>query len=142
MWLYYFAILLVVFSNTFYHICQKSTPSGMHPVLSLMVTYLTAAAFCLLLLPFFPLKDGIASSLKKMNWASIALGVSIVGLEMGFLLAYRSGSNISSTQFVTTILVALFLVPIGVLFYHEKLSLINIAGILMCIGGFLLMNKK
>lgn len=142
MWLYYFSIVLVVISNAFYHISQKSTSSNVNPILSLIVTYLTAIAFCILLLPFFPVKENLISSFRKMNWASILLGISIVGLELGFLLAYRTGWNMSVVQFFTTILVGLLLIPIGILFYHEKLSLINFIGILLCVGGFLLINYK
>lgn len=142
MWLYYAAILLVVVSNTFYHLAQKSTPSGVNPVVSLLLTYLTAAVFCVALLPFFPDRANLISSLKKVNWASFALGISIVGLELGFLLAYRAGWNISLAQVFTTILVSLLLIPIGLVFFHERLTLANAVGILLCFGGVLLIARR
>ncbi len=142
MWVYYSGILLVVLSNVVYHLSQKNTPSNMNPMVSLLVTYLTAAVFTVILLPFFPLKEGFASSLKQMNWASIALGLAVVGLELGFLLAYRAGWNISIAQFYATVLLTLILIPIGVLFFQEKLSLVNILGIALCLGGFVMLNHK
>ncbi|TCL75089.1 hypothetical protein EDC14_100319 [Hydrogenispora ethanolica] len=142
MWLYYFAIFLVVISNVFYHISQKSTPVAAHPILSLTVTYLTAAAFTLILLPFFPLQEGLAASLKKLNWTCLSLGIAIVGLELGFLLAYRAGWNISVAQFFSTVIITLVLIPVGLLFFQEKMTLINGLGILLCLGGFMLINIK
>lgn len=142
MWLYYFSIVLVVVSNVFYHISQKSTSSSVNPVISMIVSYLTAIIFCLFLLPFFPIKESLISSIKRMNWASFALGISIVGLELGFLLAYRAGWNISLVQFLTTILVSLLLIPVGILFYQEKITLVNAIGVLLCIGGFIFINHK
>ncbi len=142
MWLYYFAIFLVVVANVFYHISQKSTPADVHPLFSLTVTYLTAAVFTLILLPFFPLQEGVVASFKKLNWASFSLGIAIVGLELGFLLAYRAGWNISLAQFFTTVIVTLVLIPIGLLFFQEKLTLVNVVGILFCLGGFVMISMK
>lgn len=142
MWLYYGAILLVVISNVFYHISQKSTPSDVNPILSLIVTYLTAAVFSVLLLPLFPGKESLGLSVKKLNWASLSLGVAIVGLELGFLLAYRAGWNISLAQVFSTIIVSLLLIPIGLAFYHERLTLSNVIGILFCFAGVVLIARK
>ena len=142
MWLYYFAIGIVIVSNVLYHICQKSTPGSVNPVVALSVTYATALVCSVMLLPLFPLQDGILGSFKKLNWASVALGIAIVGIEFGFLLAYRAGWDISIAQFFATVMITLVLLPIGLLFYQEKLSLINIFGILLCIGGFVLINYK
>jgi drug/metabolite transporter (DMT)-like permease len=141
MWFYYSAILLVVVSNVLYHIAQKSTPTGVSPLASLLVTYLTAATVCLVLFPFFPERQSLLPSLKKVNWASVALGVSIVGLEMGFLLAYRAGWNISLAQVFATILVSILLIPIGVIFFHESITLVNALGIVLCFGGVLLIAR-
>lgn len=142
MWAYYSAILLVVLSNLVYHLSQKNTPSTINPMVSLLVTYVTAAVVTVALLPLFPTKEGLAASLKQMNWASITLGLAVVGLELGFLLAYRAGWNISIAQFYATILLTLILVPTGVIFFHDKLSLVNILGIVLCLGGFIMLNHK
>jgi drug/metabolite transporter (DMT)-like permease len=142
MLIYYLAILLVVISNVFYQVSQKLTPHDVNPILSIITAYFTAIIFSIILLPFYPLKDGLVNSLKKMNWASFTLGITIVGIELGFLLAYRAGWNISLAQLFSTALITLMLIPIGVLFFHEKLTLINMLGILLCFGGFILISYK
>ncbi len=142
MWIYYVAILLTILSNVFYHIFQKATPNNVNPILSLLVTYLTAAMLCLVILPFYLNGESLTLSLKKISWTSFALGGAVVGLELGFLLAYRAGWNIGFAGILSNGMVALLLIPVGILFFHEKLSLVNILGILLCFGGLMLINKK
>jgi drug/metabolite transporter (DMT)-like permease len=142
MWLYYAAIALTIVSNVFYHFIQKSTPNNINPILSLFISYLTAAVACAALLPFYPYEEGIIPSLKKINWTSFALGISLIGLELGFLLAYRSGWNISSAAFLSNATVTMLLIPIGVLLFQEKITLTTIAGIILCLGGIILINHK
>ena len=36
----------------------------------------------------------------------------------------------------------LLLVPVGVLFFKEKLSLVNLLGILVCIAGLVMVNWR
>lgn len=142
MWVYYIAILLTITANIFYHIFQKSTPSNANPILSLMITYITAAVVCIVILPFYPGWEGFLESSKKLSWVSIGLGVAIVGLEFGFLLAYRVGWNISLAGIVSNFAVGLMLIPVGLLFYHEKLSIPNFIGIGLCFAGLTLINYK
>ncbi len=142
MWMYYFAIFLVVASNVGYHISQKSTPAGVNPALSQLGTYMVAAIFCLLILPFFSLGESITVEVRRLNWTCVALGISIVGLEMGFLLAYRAGWNISLAQFYATTILTLLLIPIGLCFFQEKITMINVVGIILCLGGVILLNHK
>jgi len=80
---YYFGIGLTIVSNILYHVFQKSIPGNVNPIISLIVTYLTAALACILILPFFPGQTGFQLALKQINWASIALGFAIIGLEAG-----------------------------------------------------------
>ena len=87
--MFWFAILLTIVSNVFYHIFQKITPQDANPVFALAISYLVAGLICLVLLIWFPLEEGMRQSLKQLNWATIGLAFTLVGLELGFLLAYR-----------------------------------------------------
>ncbi|MDP4094017.1 MAG: EamA family transporter [Bacillota bacterium] len=143
MLLYYISISLAIFANTFYYILQKITPGNANPVISLAVTYFSAMITCLVILPFYPNNgEGLIDSFKRLNWSSILLGVAIVGLEMGFLLAFRSGWNISTAGIFANVIVAILLIPVGLLFFKEQLKPINIAGIILCISGLFLMSRK
>lgn len=136
----YLGIGLAVVSNVLYHIFQKSIPSNINPLVTLVVTYLTAAIACLLALPFFQGNGSGIAFYKQIHWASIALGFSIIGLEAGFLLAYRAGWKISLAAGVANVVVAALLVGVGLLFYREQLTLQNIIGVVLCLVGLLLIQ--
>lgn len=140
--MYVFSIVLIVASNILYNICQKSTPEGANPFSSLLITYLTASIITVLTFLFFYNDKSLVQSFKELNWTSIALGISIVGLEFGYLMAYRSGWNISEGSLVANILLALMLIPVGILFYKEGFAFIKTVGVLFCIIGLLLLNKN
>ncbi len=136
------SMILVVVSNVLYHIFQKTTPEDVNPLLSLAITYGVAVLLCLVLLPLFPLTTNLKDSLRQLNWTSFALAFAVLGLELGFLLAYRTGWNISAAPLVSNVTMALILLPIGLLFFKEKLSPVNSIGILMCVLGLVLINWR
>ncbi|HOV70337.1 MAG TPA: EamA family transporter [Clostridia bacterium] len=140
--MYYIAILLVIVSNVIYHIIQKITPSKINPFLILLITYSVAAIVCGVIFVLFPGDGGIPGAVKKVSWTSVALGLAIIGLELGFLLAYRAGWNISVAALLANAAVGILLVVVGVLFFRDKLSPSNILGIVLTITGLILINKK
>lgn len=140
--MFYGAIALTILSNILYHLFQKVIPGNVNPLVSLAVTYLVAAAATLLLLPLFPLQGALAAEVRKVNWASIALGGVIVGLELGFLLAYRAGWNLSLANLVSNTTVAILLIPFGLLLFKEDLSPLNILGVILALAGLVLVNLR
>jgi multidrug transporter EmrE-like cation transporter len=81
-------------------------------------------------------------SLAQLNWATWALGLVIVFLDLAFFMMYRGGFDVSLGQIVSQSGTALLLLVIGVAFFSEKLSLTNIAGIGLCIAGLWLISRK
>jgi uncharacterized membrane protein len=142
MFLFYFSVGLAITSTLLYHITQKLTPADVNPALALIVTYTVSLVVCVLLLPAFPLAKDMREALGQLNWASFALAFALVGLEVGFLLAYRSGWNISIAAIFVNVAGTLLLVPIGLLFFKERLSLVNLLGVLVCILGLIMINWK
>lgn len=138
--MFYAAIVLTVVSNVLYHIFLKVAPSQVNPMLALTVVYLTAAVISLGLLPFFPLQEALAVEIRRVNWTSLAIGAAIVGLELGFLLAYRLGWNISLASLISNASVAVVLLPLGLLLFRERLTPVHGAGILVCVVGLVLIN--
>jgi len=138
--MFWFAIILTILSNIFYHIIQKVTPQQANPVLSLAISYLVAGLICLALLPIFPLKEGLSEALKQLNWTTVALAFTLVGLEVGFLLAYRSGWLISLAGLFSNATVSILLLPVGYVIFRDRLSGINMFGVLVAIVGLVLMN--
>ncbi|NLO21955.1 MAG: EamA family transporter [Syntrophomonadaceae bacterium] len=141
MFMYVFSIVLIVASNVIYNICQKSTPAKADPFSALFITYITAAVVTLILFLFNKNQQGFFQSLENLNWTSWALGIAIVGLEFGYLMAYRAGWKISVGSLVANIALALMLIPIGILFYKEGFGINKMLGAIFCIVGLILINK-
>lgn len=141
MFMYIFPIALVVVSNIVYNVSQKSTPHDVNPFSALLITYLTAGILVLIAFPFYKTDKGFFQSFNGLNWTSFALGVAIVGLELGYLLAYRAGWNLSVGSLVANIILAIVLIPIGILFYKEIFTINQIIGVVFCMVGLVLINK-
>ena len=141
MFMYVFSIVLIVISNILYNICQKSTPKEANPFAALFITYLVAGILTLAV--FFLSRSGktLFQSFKGLNWTSLVLGASIVGLEFGYIMAFRAGWNISVGSLVANILLAIALIPIGVFLYNEGFGLNKVLGAILCIAGLILINK-
>ncbi len=144
MLLKYIPVALVVLSSLGYHLFQKSTPAVINPFVTLIVTYAVATAVSIqsyfMFAPkanIFNLMDGV----KAANWASFLLGFAVVGLELGFLLSYRAGWNISSASLISNTMVALVLIPVGLLLFKESISLPAIFGVILCISGLIMVSK-
>lgn len=142
MFLFYFSITLAILSSALYHFVAKSTPSNVNFTVSLLVTYAFAFVVTLLGFFFFPATEGITAELKKLNWASIVLAIAVVGIEFGFLLTYRAGWNLGIAAVLVVVIASLILVPVAIFVFKDKLNWVNIAGILVCLAGLVMLNWK
>jgi hypothetical protein len=140
--IFYLSMALAVAANIAYHLCQKTIPSQANPLVSLIVTYTVALTVSVISLPIFYPGTGLVAGLRSLNWASFVLGVGIIGLELGFLMVYRAGWNLSIGALYANVLVTLLLIPVGVLVYKESLSVQNALGIVLALIGLILMVKR
>jgi multidrug transporter EmrE-like cation transporter len=76
-----------------------------------------------------------------LNWPCITLGIAIVFLEFGFILAYRAGWQISTAAIFSNATIGIVLIPIGALLFKESLDAVKLGGIAFCILGLVLINK-
>ena len=139
---YIWPIALVVLSNTLYQICAKSVPEGMNPLASLTVTYLVGAAVSCALYFILNRNANLLREIRLTNWAPIVLGVVIVGLEVGFIYAFRAGWQISMAQIVSSAVLAVILIFVGYLLYHVAITWNKIVGIIVCLAGLVLINYR
>ncbi len=139
---YIWPIALVVFSNVVYQICAKSVPEGMDPFASLTVTYLVGAAISAVMYYVLGPRGNIFREYAKLNWAPLALGIVIVGLEVGWIYAYKAGWQVSTGFIVQSAFLAVALLLVGYLMYHEKLTWNKIVGVVICLAGLVFINLK
>lgn len=134
-------ILLGICSELVYQICAKSTPSEIHPLASLSVTYAVGAAVSVLL--YYTLNRGgnLLHEFSHLNWTAYALGAAIVGLELGAIYMYKVGWAVSTGPLVKNVCIMIALAFVGLLLYHETLSASKIIGIVLCVIGVIFINK-
>jgi len=139
---YVWPIALVVLSNVAYQICAKSVPNDMDPLASLTITYFVGAVMSMIL--FFALNKGtnIAAEFSKVNWVPFAFGVVLVGLEVGWIYAYRAGWQVSTAQIVQSAFLAVALIFVGALLYKEALTWNKLVGVFICLIGLIFINYK
>jgi len=89
---------------------------------AIIVTYGVAMLLTASLLYFMPARDGLLAELRRLNWASYLLAVAIVGLEVGFLLVYRSGWNIGLAAVLVNVVASLLLVPLALFVFKIALT--------------------
>jgi drug/metabolite transporter (DMT)-like permease len=133
---------LAIASTVAYHVILKLTPAGANPLLSLMVTYGAVTVLFGAVLALGPGEFGWRDEVRHVNWTALALAVAIIGLDLGFILLYRSGFEVSLGALVTQTAAAMLLVGIGVLVFRERLSLANGLGIVLCLAGLWLVNRR
>ena len=138
---FYFPLVLAVGGMLFYHLAQKSIPRGINPFYAMIIAYavgIVALAICALMLPD---DKSLVGSFRESNWAVFVVGAAAACIEVGFLLAYRSGWRISLAAVATNVAVTLLLVPIGTVIFKDHLSPRNILGLIFCVLGLILVVR-
>lgn len=139
---YLWPIMLVVLSNIVYQICTKSVPDNINPFASLTVTYIIAAICSTAMYFILDKQADIVKEVAKMNWAPYVLGVVVVGLEVGFIYAYKAGWQVSTVSIVQSSFLAVALIFVGWLFYNEALTWNKLVGVVICLLGLVFINLK
>jgi len=124
-----------------YHLLQKSIVAQVHPVASLATTYLCALVGTALLVIAYPLREGFVASMRAVGWPSCALGISVVAIELGFLLAYRSGWSLNVAAGYANVATILILFPLGLLAFGEPFSTRKAAGVVLAAVAVFLLSE-
>lgn len=141
MFAYILPLLIVILSNTIYQICAKSLPEDLDPFASLTVTYLVSAVISLAL--YYALNRGgsFTQELRKLNWVPFAFGIVLIGLEAGFIYAYKAGWKVSTLSIVQSAFLAVILLILGFVLYKEPLTRNKLAGVAICLVGLYVINR-
>ena len=114
----------------------------MNTYASMTITYAVATLFSAL--AFFVTTNGgnILKEFSLTNWATIVLGIVITGLEVGFIFAYKAGWKVSTLATVSNAVLAVILIFVGLIGYHEAISWNKVLGVAICLVGLYFINKK
>ena len=114
----------------------------MNPLASLTITYLVAAAVSGILYFSLAKDPNLIHEYSKTNWVPFAFGFVLVGLEVGFIYAYKAGWQVSVASIVQNSFLAVALIVVGYLVYQEALTWNKIVGIIICLAGLGVINYK
>lgn len=138
--IYAISILMVLTGNCAYQLCQKFINTAVNPLVSLIMSYFVGMMLGIGLLIFSKPEKSILSSIQELNWASYALGITLVIIDAGFILAYRAGWKLSFVSVLYNVIPIILMVTIGMLFFKDKLTFINLLGVVVTIIGVLMVN--
>ena len=70
------------------------------------------------------------------------LGIVIVGLETGWIYAYKAGWQVSTGFIVQSAVLAVMLLIVGYFLYNEALTWNKVMGVVICLAGLAVINYK
>jgi drug/metabolite transporter (DMT)-like permease len=132
---------IAALGNVTYHLSQKTISPTANPMVLLMAVYLVAFAFTAAAAPFFGSVSGASWRSQVLSWPVLVLAVGVVLIEIGFLLAYRSGNILQWSGVAVNGAATLVLVPIALLIFRESFSLSRILGIVLTLAGLALLAR-
>jgi drug/metabolite transporter (DMT)-like permease len=136
--MYYFSISLVIISNIFYSFFESVIPSNINPAIALCSMYIAGG---LIALPFYIKNKGKYKIKRHHFWHRIVLFALVNMLtDLGFLLAFRSGWELGTFNVIANISILIVLAIVGIFLYKEKLTKLNVFGIILGIVGLYLLN--
>ncbi|MBQ0136019.1 MAG: EamA family transporter [Oscillospiraceae bacterium] len=139
---YLWPITVLILSNVLYQVTAKKLPEQIDTFIAMVITYLIAAVCSLVLYFTIGNKEiSISQQLTHVNWATILLGFSVIGLEVGAIFAYKAGWEISVLSIAQSAVLAIILIMVGYFFFNESITSQKIIGILICLVGLYFINK-
>lgn len=132
---------LAALGNVTYHLGQKTLSPSANPMVLLSAVYGVAFLLSAAAVPFFRSTAGEAWTTQVLSWPVLVLGAGVVLIEVGFLMAYRSGNILQWSGVAVNGASALLLMPIALLAFREAFSPAKLLGILMTLGGLVLLTR-
>ena len=123
-------------------VTQESIPPETNPFFVIAIAYVVGVALCLVFALVSPGRKSFIETFRASNWAVFTLGAAAALIELGFLLAYRTGWRISIAAVATNAAAAVVLIPIGLLVFKDHLSVRNVIGLAFCIVGLVLVMRQ
>jgi drug/metabolite transporter (DMT)-like permease len=137
---FYISALAAIVGAVGYQYFVKRVPVSLNPIVSVIAVYIVVLALGFILLPLFPAVGGLNNHLRKLSWIQIALAFSVIMIELGFLLMYRYGWDLSTGNLVTGVVINLILLAIGAALLGESVSTVNMIGVACCLLGVVMIS--
>lgn len=133
-------VLIIVASVILYHVSQKSIPKGVNPWAVLSIAY--AGALCFTVMMWSPWKSVGLENPRASLIVAILLGVACVGIEAGYLFAYKNGWQITRLSSLVAVSTSVSLIAVSSMFFQETFNFVNVAGFLLATFGVVMMQFR
>jgi drug/metabolite transporter (DMT)-like permease len=140
--MFYISAFMAILGGVGYQYFVKRVPGSIDPIVSVIGVYLSVLVLSLILLPLFPADGGLVVHFRRLNWVQLAMAVSVLLIELGFLLMYRYGWGLSTGNLITGVMINLALLGLGIFLLGEGVNLVNVIGIGLCIIGVALIGFR
>ena len=120
----------------------KRVPVSLNPIVSVIAMVVAVLALGVILLPLFPADGGLRHNFRQLSWFQLALAVSVIMIELGFLLMYRYGWNLATGNLVTGLFVNIKVSGLGVTLLGETVTIVNVIGFALYILGVALIGYR
>ena len=123
-----------------YHLAQKSVPGDAATFVVIGLAYAVGLAACGVVV----LASGtpVGETLQAAWRPAVGVGLGVLAIEVGFLLAYRAGWPLSSASLVVNVTAALVLLVVGLAVFREALSVRQWIGVAACVAGLALLTAR
>ncbi len=138
--MFYLSAALAILGAVAYQYFVRRVPSTLNPIVSIIGIYVSVLVLSAILLPFFPAAGGLPRQFQRLGWIQLAIAGSVLLIELGYLLMYRSGWNLNSGNLVTGVVINTALLGLGLALFGEKINAPNILGIVLSLVGVALIS--
>jgi drug/metabolite transporter (DMT)-like permease len=136
------SMVVLVLSAATYQLAAKFIPHTLSPWHVLTIVYVIGVVLSVIAGFIDSSEKTLWETFRTSNWAVFVLGVAVVGIEAGYLLAFRSGWKLNVTGVFSNAAAAVLLLPIGVLILKERMTTLNIVGVFVAIVGLYLIVRR
>lgn len=140
--MFYISAVIAVAGAVGYQYFIKRIPDTINPIVSVLAMYLAVVVIGVFLLILFPSEGGIRFHIRQVTWIQVALAVTVFLIEFGYIMMYRNGWQLSSGSLVTGVFINIILLGMGITLFDERVSTVNIIGILLSIVGVAMISYK
>ncbi len=108
--MFYISACVAIVGAVGYQYFVKRVPGSLNPFVSVIAMYVAVLALGVVLLTLFPAEGGLLHHFRQLSWIQLALAVSVIMIELGFLLMHRYGWTLGTGNLVTGVIINIILV--------------------------------
>jgi drug/metabolite transporter (DMT)-like permease len=133
--IYVWSMALAITGQVAYHLAQKAIPRSAQPFFVLAIAYALASLVSLAIILLAGKPPRVADFGQLLCWPVVLLALSVVAIEVGYLLAYRSGWTLGIAFAFSSTSTVVLLGITAVLWFGDSLTFGRAMGLLLALAG-------